>query len=147
MENTLDQKVDRIEKAVEKNTQSIDTLAVALGQNTKDISSLTTAVAGLAAAVAQNTKDITSLTTAVTGLTSAVAQNTKDIADLVEIVGAMKGYMETKLATKDELAEVREQVIGKAEGVQRGLDAQFERHSGLEARVSKIEVELHPEVA
>ena len=45
----------------------------------------------------------------------------------------------SKLVTKDELEITND----KIEGVQRGLDSNFERHSALEARVSKIEEELH----
>ena len=145
-EKVFEEKIDRIEKGVAQNTQAIETLATAVGQNTKDISSLTAAVTGLAATVAQNSKDIKQNS-------KDIKQNSKDITDLTGIVVAiktevedMKEHMVTKLATKVDLAELREQVIGKAEGVQRGLDAQFERHSGLESRVSKIEVELHPEV-
>ena len=63
----------------------------------------------------------------------------QDVRDLVEIVSGIKEYMETKLVTKDEL----EVTNGKIEGVQRGLDSNFERHSALEARVSKVEEELH----
>ncbi|MEI7719968.1 MAG: hypothetical protein WCI89_02035 [bacterium] len=82
----------------------------------------------------------------------------QDIHDLVEIIGGIKEYIETKLVTKEELENELESKIGglrsemmqnfemtngKIEGVQRGLDSNFERHSALEARVSKIEEELH----
>ena len=100
-------------------------------------------------AVAENTQGISNLGKTVDTLAAVVKQNSNDITDLVKIVVGMKEYMETNLVTKDELAEqlgsLREEVVGKVEGVQRGLDANFQRHSALEARVSKIEVELHPQ--
>ena len=57
----------------------------------------------------------------------------KNMGDLIEIV----------VSIKDELGDVREQLTGKIDGVQRSVDAGFERHSALEARVSKVETELH----
>lgn len=67
--------------------------------------------------------------------------------DLIEIVVAIKDNMVTKQEFeefKEDTEKNFEMVTGKVEGVQRGLDSNFERHSALEARVSKIEVELHP---
>ena len=52
-----------------------------------------------------------------------------------------------RMATKEELStgldSVREELGGKIDGVQRAVDAAFERHSALEARVTKVETELH----
>lgn len=71
----------------------------------------------------------------------------KNMNDLIEIVVAIKDNMVTKQEFeefKEDTEKNFEMVTGKVEGVQRGLDSNFERHSALEARVSKIEVELHP---
>lgn len=81
----------------------------------------------------------------------------KNVSDLIEIVVAIKDNMITKddlagalAGVREEvgakidggLAELRSDLGGKIAGVQGALDAAFERHSALEARVSKIEVEL-----
>ena len=82
----------------------------------------------------------------------------KNLADLTEIVVAIKDYMVTNMATKDELAEVRrelreefttkmddihEKLDGKIQGLQRSIDGNYERQSALESRVTRIETELH----
>lgn len=70
----------------------------------------------------------------------AVAQNTQSINDLIEIVVSIKDHM----VTKDELASEVEKLTSKIDGVQRAVDAGFERQGSLETRVSKIEEEFHP---
>ena len=81
-----------------------------------------------------------------------VERTDKNMSDLIEIVAALKSEVEDikgdvedikeTMATKTDLAELREDLGGKIGGVQRGLDANFERHSALEARVSKFETEV-----
>ncbi|MCX6820141.1 MAG: hypothetical protein NT019_02585 [Candidatus Adlerbacteria bacterium] len=88
----------------------------------------------------------------------AVERTEKNVSDLTEIVVAIKDYMLTHMATKEELteelssvkkelrkdlADVREELGGKIEGVQRSVDGSYERQSLLETRVSKVETELH----
>jgi len=74
----------------------------------------------------------------------------KNMGDLIEIVVSIKDNMVTRdelaselVGVRAEIASVREELGGKIDGVQRSVDAGFERHSALEARVSKIETELH----
>ncbi|MEI6864193.1 MAG: hypothetical protein WCK46_02385 [Candidatus Adlerbacteria bacterium] len=80
----------------------------------------------------------------------------KNMNDLIEIVVSIKDHMATKqelaeveerltakMATNIELTELEERLSGKIEGVQRSVDGAYERQSALEARVSKVEAELH----
>ena len=59
----------------------------------------------------------------------------------------MKGYTETELATKTELheaiEEVKEDLGGKMQGLQRSIDGNYVRQSALESRVLRVETELH----
>ena len=81
----------------------------------------------------------------------------KGLGDLTEIVVAIKEYMEANLVIKQELKaefdsfekkvdvkleQIEEKLGSKIEGLQRGLDAQYERHNELENRVSKLEVHV-----
>ena len=76
------------------------------------------------------------------------------IDDLAATTAGNFAAITENMVTKDELAEEPagfraevgqkfEGVNGKLDGLQRAIDSGFERHSGLEARVSKIETELH----
>jgi len=78
----------------------------------------------------------------------------KDIRDLTEIVVSIKDYMVENMATKAEMnagfasVDVRfEQVNGKIDGIGRRIDSELERTLQLEDRVSKVEVEVFPELA
>lgn len=80
-------------------------------------------------------------------VSNVAARVEKNIGDLTEIVVSMKEYMEENVVMKDELAEVvaksGEKLGAKIEGVQRAVDAGFERDSTLEARITRVETELH----
>ena len=78
----------------------------------------------------------------------------KTLIDLTEIVVAIKDYMVTNMATKEELEDLRgeltakiddvhEKLDGKIQGLQRSIDGNYERQSALESRVTRIETQLH----
>ena len=107
MGDKIEEKIDRIEKAVVENTQSVSNLSKTVDK-----------------------------------LAAVVTQNSSDINDLIKIVVSIKDNLES---FQEETVKNFEMTNGKIEGVQRGLDSNFERHNALEARVSKIEIELHPQ--
>ncbi len=84
----------------------------------------------------------------------------KNVNDLLEMFVYIKDNMVTKSELTDELTvlrteirteikesitQLREEVVGKIDGIHRALDAGYERDSALDARVSKIETVLHVE--
>lgn len=107
--------------------------------------------------IEKNISDLTGAVGALTGKVDTIEKNVNNLAgtvvtieknlnDLTEIVIAIKDHMVTHLATKQELAEglgsLREELTYKIEGVQRAVDAGFERDSAIEARVTKLEAAL-----
>lgn len=64
----------------------------------------------------------------------------KNINDLIEIVGAVKDNLEQ---FKEETEGNFEKVQGKIDGLQRAVDSEFGHQSAIDARVTKIEAELH----
>ena len=58
-------------------------------------------------------------------------------------IATAKGFDDVEKRLTKKIDTVEENLVGKIHGLQRGLDSQFERVSGIDARVSKIEEELH----